>query len=60
VDVYIYLGFVMFGCVHLWVFNVWICVCVGFIICGCVYVGYEMCEYVVFVMCGFCNVWVCV
>ena len=28
--------------------NVWICVCVGFVMCGCV------------CMCGFCNVWVCV
>ena len=28
--------------------NVWVCVCVGFVMygCGC--------------MCGFCNVWVCV
>ena len=24
----------------------WVCVCVGFVMCGC--------------MCGFCNVWVCV
>ena len=32
--------------------NVWVCVCVGFVMCGCVCVG--------FVMCGFCNVWVCV
>jgi len=27
--------------------NVWVCVCVGFVMCGCVYVG-------------FCNVWLCV
>ena len=27
--------------------NVWVCVCVGFVMCGCVYVGY-------------CNVSVCV
>ena len=26
----------------------WVCVCVGFVMCGCV------------CMCGFCNVWVCV
>jgi hypothetical protein len=26
--------------------NVWVCACVGFVMCGC--------------MCGFCNVWVCV
>ena len=29
-----------------------VCVCVGFVVCGCVYV--RVC------MCGFCNVWVCV
>jgi len=28
--------------------NVWVCVCVSFLMCGCVYV------------CGFCNVWMCV
>jgi hypothetical protein len=28
--------------------NVWVCVCVGFVMCGCVCV------------CGFFNVWVCV
>ena len=27
--------------------NVWVCVCVGFVMCGCVYVWV-------------CNVWVCV
>ena len=27
--------------------NVWVCVCVGFVMCGCR-------------MCGFCNLWVCV
>ena len=27
--------------------NVWLCVDVGFVMCG-------------FVMCGFCNVWLCV
>ena len=32
--------------------NVLVYVCVGFVMCGCVCVG--------FVMCGFCNVWVCV
>jgi len=28
--------------------NVWMCACVGFVMCGCV------------CMCGFCNVWMCV
>ena len=32
--------------------NVWVCVCVGLVMCGCVYVW--VC------MCGFCDVWVCV
>ena len=31
--------------------NVWVCVCMGTVICGCVYV---------WVLCGFSNVWVCV
>ena len=35
------------GCFNLFC-NVWVCVCVGFVMCGCV------------CMCGFCNVWVCV
>jgi len=30
--------------------NVWLCVCVGFIMCGCVCLG--------FVMCGCLYVWV--
>jgi len=32
--------------------NVWVCVCMGFVMCGCVYVW--VCMY------GFCNVWMCV
>ena len=38
--------------------NVWLCVSVGFVMCGCVCVGFLMCVCVF--MCGFCNVWVCV
>ena len=44
--------------------NDWVCVCVGFVICGCVYVWVCVCVCVGFVMCGcvyvceFCNVWV--
>jgi len=38
-------GFVMYGRVY-----VWVCVCVGFVMCGCVCVG--------FVMCGCVYVWV--
>ena len=38
-------------CVYMCKFcNVWVCVCVGFVMYGCV--G--------FLMCGFCNVWFCV
>ena len=33
--------------------NVWLCECVGFVMCGCVYV------WVFVFMCGFCNVWLC-
>ena len=40
-------GFLMWG-----FFNVWVCVCVGFVMCGFLCGG--------FVLCGFCNVWVCV
>ena len=42
--------------------NVWVCVCVGFVMCGCVCVG-GMFVFVGFVMCvcvcGFFNVCVC-
>ena len=42
--------------------NVWLCVCVGFVMCGCVYVWvlyFEgMCVCVGFVMCGCVYVWV--
>jgi hypothetical protein len=31
-------GFVMCGCVFVWVCNVRVCVCVGFVMCGYVYV----------------------
>jgi len=34
--------------------NVWVCVCVGFVICGCVCV----CGWVGFVMCGCVCGWV--
>jgi hypothetical protein len=36
--------------------NVWVCVCVGFVMCGCVYVWVLWCVGVW--MCGFCDVWV--
>jgi hypothetical protein len=35
--------------------NIWLCVCVGFVMCGCVVL-----EYMGVCMCGFCKVWVCV
>ena len=39
-------------------FNVWVCACVGFVMCGCVYVcGFrDVC--VSFVMSGCVHVWV--
>jgi hypothetical protein len=53
--------------------KVWLCVCVGLVMCGCVYVWFFnvwLCVFVGFVMFGcvyvwvfkyvrFCNVWVC-
>ena len=37
--------------------NVWVCVCIGFVMCGCVYMWVLLrvgvCMY------GFCNLWVC-
>jgi hypothetical protein len=51
------MGFVMYGCVCVCGFcNVWVCVCVGFIMCECVYVWVLYCVGVC--MCGFYNVWV--
>jgi len=38
--------------------NAWMCVLVGFVMGGCVYVWVLLCVGVC--MCGFCNVWVCV
>jgi hypothetical protein len=42
--------------------NVWVCVCVDFVMCVCVCVcmGFVMCVCVYVCMYGFCNVWVCV
>ena len=41
--------------------NVWVCVCVGFVMCGCVCVcmGFVMCGCVCmgFVLCGCVYVW---
>ena len=31
-------GFVMCGCVYVWVLYVWVCICVGFEMCGFGYV----------------------
>ena len=27
--------FAICGCVYVWVCNAWVCVCVGFVMCGC-------------------------
>jgi len=37
--------------------NVWVCLCMGFVMCGFVYVWVLQC--VVVCMYGFCNVWMC-
>jgi len=54
------LGVRMYGFCNVWVwcFNVWVCLCMDFILCGCVYVGILQC--VVVCIYGFCNVWMCV
>ena len=41
-------------------FNVWVCVCMGFVMSGCVCMGFVMCVCVCmgFVMCGCVYVWV--
>ena len=38
--------------------NVWVCVCVGFVMCGCGL--FNVWVFVCVCVCGFCNVWVCV
>ena len=38
--------------------NVYVYVCVGFVMCGCVYLSVLQCVGVC--MCGFCNMCVCV
>jgi len=42
------LGFIMCRCEYMWVCNVWMCVCVVFVMCVCMN----------FVMCGCVYVWV--
>jgi hypothetical protein len=54
-------GFVMCGCVYVWVCNVWVCVCVGFVtfwcfcnMCICIYrVLYCLYCFVLFRLCIF-------
>ena len=29
------MGFVICGCVYVWIIKVWMCACVGFVTCGC-------------------------
>jgi hypothetical protein len=54
-----YLACILFcGCFNLFC-NVWVCVCVCFVMCGCVYVW--VCVCVCFVMCGcFGNMCTCI
>jgi len=39
--------------------NVWVGVCLGFLIFGCVYVWFLLFVNVCGGICGICNVWVC-
>ena len=48
--------FVTFECVYYRFCNVWVCVCMSFVMSGCVYVWVIYCAVVC--MYGFCNVWV--
>jgi hypothetical protein len=61
----------VFKCVYFnWFCDVWVCVCVDFVMCGCVYervcnvwvCGFVMCGCVYVWVCNLwvCNVWVCV
>ena len=38
-------------------FIVWLCVCVGFVLCGCVFCNFWLCVCVVFVMFEFVFGW---
>jgi len=64
VSLYVCVGFVRVG-VYVIVFSVYVCVCLGFVVCKCVYVwvfnvckcvcvGFLVCPCVY--MCGICNV----
>ena len=48
------MGVCMCGCFG----NMWLCVSVGFVMCG--YVNVWVCVCLGFVMCEYVNVWVCV
>jgi hypothetical protein len=49
----------MFGSVYVWFCNVWVFVCIGFLICGvCVYKGFVMCGCVYVGVRMVFNVWV--
>jgi len=51
-----FMGFLKSVCVYVWVFYVWVSVCMGFVMFWFVYVRDLQC--VVVCMFGFCNVWV--
>jgi len=51
-------GFVMCGCVCVWVLCLGVCVCVGFVMCGCVCVGFIFGCVCVGFMFGCVYVWV--
>ena len=45
------MGFVIGGCAY-----VWVCVCVGFVMCWCLCVGFVIGSCVYVWVCGFCDV----
>ena len=39
-------------CLYAWFYSMWVCVCVGFVMCG------RLCAFVGFIICGFVYAWV--
>ena len=39
----VYMGFLIFGCVQVWVFKFLVCLCVGLIMFWCLFVDFVIC-----------------